>query len=89
MFTLERQIEQAILRDEALKKIKVKDKRPFDEILRDHFADSFVSFITTIQHKKNHIIKITYPDGTHKIFKNGMLTKRSNREISYFTSLFP
>jgi len=70
------------------------EKTPFPTLYAsqnpdDHFADSFVSFITTIQHKKNHIIKITYPDGTHKIFKNGMLTKRSNREISYFTSLFP
>ena len=41
MFTLERQIEQAILRDEALKIIKTEKKIPFDEILRAHFADSF------------------------------------------------
>jgi hypothetical protein len=54
----------------------------------DHFADSFVSYITTILHKKDHIIKISYPDGTYKIFRNGMLTGRSKREVSFFTSLF-
>lgn len=69
------------------------EKTPFPTLYAsqnpdDHFADSFVSYITTIQLKKNHIIKITYPNGTHKIFKNGMLTRRSKREISYFTSLF-
>ena len=69
------------------------EKTPFPTLYAsqnpdDHFADSFVSFITTIQLKKNHIIKITYPNRTHKIFKNGMLTGRSKREISYFTSLF-
>ena len=69
------------------------EKTPFPTLYAsqnpdDHFADSFVSYVTTIRDKKNHLIKITYPDGTSKIFKNGMLTGRSNREIFFFNTLF-
>lgn len=61
------------------------EKTPFPTLYAsqnpdDHFADSFVSYITIFHQNKHPILKIELSSGKFLTFENGMISRRSKRE---------
>lgn len=67
------------------------EKTPFPTLYAsqnpdDHFADSFVSYVSIFYQKKHPILKIDLGAGKFLTFENGMLSGRSKREADILKS---
>jgi hypothetical protein len=69
------------------------EKTPFPTLYAsqnpdDHFADSFVSYITIFHQKKNPILRLDLGEGKSRTFENGLVSGRSQRETIFFRTFF-